>query len=230
MLDQAIRFGAILSQPEFSRSGVLLEVGSGQQGISAFMEERVIGVDIRFGGNPAQEITPIKASATALPLGDACFDRVICSDMLEHLTTDDRPRAIDELIRMTKGTLFLACPCGEAARRADEWLGKLYRFMDITPPGWLEEHLGRRIPDPEEITEALRRLGLSWREVPGESAITHVIVSLLIGFKFLNTFWRSIFQKRADRARRIASLGSFLGTSPYRRLWVVDCSKRKSFI
>lgn len=225
MLDQAIRFGAILSQPEFNQGGLLLEVGSGREGITVFVEEQVIGVDISFRGRPAQGIVPIKASATALPLRDAGFDRVVCSDMLEHLTTEDRPRAIDELVRVTKGTLFLACPCGEAARRADSFLSRLYGLLGTTRPEWLQEHLNKRIPGSKEITGGLKQSGISWLEVPGESAITHVIVSLLISAKFLNNIWRSLFITRAERAKRIASLGSFLGTSPYRRLWVVDCTK-----
>jgi hypothetical protein len=228
MLDQAIRFGAILSQPEFNRGGSLLEVGSGREGITAFTEDRVIGVDVRFVGGPAAGIIPVKASATALPLQDSCFDRVVCSDMLEHLTAEDRPQAIKELVRVTKKTLFLTCPCGEAARRTDDWIGEAYQFLKVKQPDWLTEHLERRLPDPEEITSALAESGLSWREVPGESTLAHLTVSLLIGLKFLNALWRSLFERRPDRAKWIASIGSFRADNLYRRLWVVDCAKEKS--
>jgi SAM-dependent methyltransferase len=70
------------------------------------------------------------ADVTALPFGDACFDAVICSEVLEHVPCHDR--AVQEIIRILKigGTLAISVP-----RRWPEtlmWaLSKAYR----TSPG-----------------------------------------------------------------------------------------------
>ncbi len=224
MLDQAIRFGAILAQPEFSASGSILEVGSGSLGITAFINEPVVGVDVCFNRAPAEGMKGITASVTALPFADRSFDRVICSDMLEHIPENVRPAAIKELIRVTRRTLFLACPCGEEARRMDGWLSRLYRFFTLPVPDWLEEHQAETIPDPEAIQSVLSESGVPYREIGGESALAHFVISLLISTKFMNNVWKSIFQDRPDRAVNAAHLARFPGSTAYRRLWIINAA------
>ena len=52
------------------------------------------------------------ASILALPYGDASFDRVMCLDVLEHLTFAEQPRALAELFRVLKpgGELLVSVP------------------------------------------------------------------------------------------------------------------------
>lgn len=224
MLDQAIRFGAILAQPEFEKGGNLLEVGSGSRGISALINEKVIAIDVAFTERPAPGMTAVKASATHLPLRGNCFDRAVCSDMLEHLVADQRSGAIAELLRVTRRTLFLACPCDEHARRTDERLARLYKTLRITPPEWLSDHLQKIIPDSQAIRNILAAQGANWREITGESAGAHFLVSLLISSKILNRFWALLFTNRADRAKRLGEWGWIRGRKHYRKLWVI-CKK-----
>lgn len=221
MLDQAIRYGAILAQPEFGENGRILEVGSGSRGLTVFIRDPVIGVDVGFREKPDALIMAIRAPATALPLRDKCLEQVVCSDVLEHMGKEDRPKAIEEMIRVTKGTFFLACPCGRGAHRIDRWLLRAYRVLSIKPPDWLEEHLRMGIPEPEDIRDVLKSQTLSWREEKGESTFVHAKVSLLISARFLNNLWSSIIRNRADLAGRIARWAKFPGVSPYRRLWIV---------
>lgn len=225
MLDQAIRFGVILAQPEFKRGGNLLEVGSGFRGISAFIRDAVVGVDIQFGDKPTAGVIAVRASATALPLRDGCFDRVVCSDMLEHLRAPERSTAIGELLRVTKRTLFLACPCDEGARQADDKLAKLYRLLRVQTPDWLEDHQQKGLPEAEAIRYVLRQCGVAWREIPGESTLTHLLVSMLISSRLLNRWWETIFSKKPHLAIRIAQMHLFSGIRRYRRLWVINIDK-----
>lgn len=221
MLDQAIRFGAILAQPEFEKGGSLFEVGSGSRGISAFVSEKVLAVDVDFPEPPAANMTAIRASATHLPLRAHAFDRVISSDMLEHLTAAQRGEAIGELLRVTSGCLFLACPCDAYARRTDERLARIYKNLGITAPEWLRDHLRNIIPDSEAIRSILKEQGANWREITGESAGAHFIVSLLISSKILNRFWSALFTNRADLAKKLGEWGWIRGRKHYRKLWVI---------
>jgi SAM-dependent methyltransferase len=53
-----------------------------------------------------------RGSLTALPFADASFDRVLCLDVLEHLTFADQPRALAELFRVVRpgGELLVTVP------------------------------------------------------------------------------------------------------------------------
>jgi hypothetical protein len=222
MLDQAIRFGAIISQPKFKSGGRLLEVGSGDEGISVFIDDPVIGADIAFRDVSNLAIKAIKASALKLPFGDAAFERVVCSDMLEHLAESDRAAAISELVRVTGGVLFLACPCGGPARWADNLLYGIYRILPVRTPDWLKEHIQRRIPDTKSIREAIGETGARYHEVKGESIFTHFIVSFLISSRILNNIWRNWYYKKPGKAKAAAVLGRWPWFFPYRRLWVIQ--------
>ncbi len=222
MLDQSLRFGAVLSQPEFNNGGTLLEVGSGPRGITAFVEDSVVGVDVHFSEKLSTGMTAIKASSTALPLQDESFDRVVCSDMLEHLSANERELAISELLRVTRKTLFLTCPCGEGSRRVDGWLAKLYQTLGIPMPDWLKEHLEKKVPDPEEIRDVLEEQKTTFSEHVRETTFIYLLVGLMSSSRILNKFWQSIFSGRPDRAKKLAKLNLFSEMAPCRRLWVVN--------
>ena len=55
------------------------------------------------GGFPCFQV----ASATSLPFGNKTFDTIISSDVLEHLSKEEVPFAVDELIRVGKRRLLL---------------------------------------------------------------------------------------------------------------------------
>ncbi|RJP72891.1 MAG: class I SAM-dependent methyltransferase [Candidatus Zixiibacteriota bacterium] len=222
MLDQAIRFGAILAQPEFEAAGRLLEVGSGFRGITAFVRQPVVGVDVNFSETPTATLTALRASATELPLKDRSFDGVVCSDMLEHLPEGTRAAAIREMLRVTRGALFLACPCGRSARRVDALLGRLYRALRVPLPAWLQEHLALGLPEPAAIRRALNETGARWREIPGENALMHFLVVLLISTRIFNRFWNCWLYRNPGAARRLGTSSLLSGRRLYRRLWVVQ--------
>ena len=51
-------------------------------------------------------------SLTALPYADAIFDRALCLDVLEHLTFEEQPKALEELHRVLArdGQLLVSVP------------------------------------------------------------------------------------------------------------------------
>lgn len=225
MLDKSLRFGAILLQPEFNRGGSLLEVGSGSKGIAAFVRDPVVGVDICFTEKPANGMIAIQASSAALPFADESFERVVSSDMLEHLDFEERALAIREMMRVTKRTLFITCPCGEGARLADRRLANLFSALRLPVQEWLKEHLDKRVPDPEEIEDTLHELNVEFKEIPLETIFLYSLVGLLSSNRGLNALWDSIFSGRPDRARSIAQWNLLPQLKSCRRLWVIDKSK-----
>jgi len=67
----------------------------------------IVGVDANYSSN---RVT--RGSVTALPFGDASFDRALCLDVLEHLSYEDQPRALADLARVLKpgGELLVSVP------------------------------------------------------------------------------------------------------------------------
>ena len=72
---------------------------------------------------PAARAAVTRGDATAMPFGDASFDRVIAAEVLEHIPADQR--AMDEIARVLR-------PGGLAA---------------ITVPAWLPERICWRLSD-----------------------------------------------------------------------------------
>jgi hypothetical protein len=124
-------------------------------------------------------------------------------------------------VRVTKGALFLAFPCDEAAREVDRRLFKLYQFFKVPTPEWLAEHQRYHLPDSKVVRELLTAEKVAWREVSGERSLTHFIVSLLISSKALNALWSMIFRNRPNRVLRMGSIPLLHGEPHYRLLWVV---------
>ena len=68
---------------------------------------RIDGIDPNYSSNRVQQ-----ASLTALPFDAGSFDRVLCLDVLEHLTFEEQPRALSEVFRVLKpgGQLLVSVP------------------------------------------------------------------------------------------------------------------------
>jgi SAM-dependent methyltransferase len=79
--------------------GVLVEEYAGRL--------RIEGIDEHYSSGFVR-----RGSLVALPYADAAFERVLCLDVLEHLTFEDQPRALAELRRVVAadGELLVSVP------------------------------------------------------------------------------------------------------------------------
>lgn len=101
----------------------VLDVGAGGGFLSVEMAQRgarVVALDLApralmaacneaaRRGLPAGQLTALAASAEHVPLADAAFDLVVCTDVLPHI--EDKRLVLDELGRLVKpgGRLFVA--------------------------------------------------------------------------------------------------------------------------
>ena len=142
----------------------VLEVGSGSGGAAEWLDHEIIGVDTSFertAERGRRNLVETPGSVTAIPLPDGSFDAVLCVEMLEHIPAEDRPRAIEELVRVLApgGRLILTFPSGAAARELDRWLADAYAARHGKPHPWATEHLALGAPDADEIAALARATG-----------------------------------------------------------------------
>jgi|GEM_PF-675856 len=134
--------------------GKILEVGSGDQGITPYLKKKVIGLDVNFSES-SPFLTQIAGSVTNLPFKDRDFDVVISVDMLEHIPRGDRGKAVIEIIRVAGKKAIIAVPCGdkldEAVKIYAEAFYKKYGYLHR----WLKEHAENPSPAKEEISDAI---------------------------------------------------------------------------
>jgi ubiquinone/menaquinone biosynthesis C-methylase UbiE/predicted nuclease with TOPRIM domain len=136
--------------------GRVLDVGCGMgELVHAFLRQGVdaTGVDVAQrcidDGNRRAPGRFQVGSVLELPFADASFETVVCTDMLEHLEEGDIARALDELVRVAKSTLFVCVSTRED--RDKRW------HLTIKPREWWErrfiERSVRKHPRSQSVLE-----------------------------------------------------------------------------
>ncbi|HJV48599.1 MAG TPA: methyltransferase domain-containing protein [Geothrix sp.] len=225
MINQLIRYEPALRW--IARSGFqkICEVGSGQNGICKFLDQKIVGMDINF--KDYQEQGEIRIHSNLAPIfGDILagtafrdqeFDLVICVDMLEHIPKSDRQRAIQEIIRIGKHA-FIALPEGHPAQACDRWLADFLVRRGRTPPEWLFEHLDHDFPEAFEVGRILDAIpDVVYTTYANDNVAFHKWVVLLEIYKFAR------FSDRISRHRWIGNLlRPFNAGQTYRRIYQVS--------
>jgi len=95
----------------------IIDIGSGKVGITSFLKQKVIGVDIAFDDNPSLGLLEEKLyNGSKLEYLDNSFDFVISVDTLEHIPRDGRREIIAEMLRIAKKYIIFAFPCSERSQ------------------------------------------------------------------------------------------------------------------
>lgn len=137
----------------------VLDVGSGGLGIAPYIGFKVTGIDIRFRPPFHENLERIKASAINIPFADNVFDAVIAVDAFEHLTVNQREKAVKEMLRCAKKLVIIAVPSGRLAYLQDKQLSRIYRRKFGKKYHFFEEQLKLGLPEESEIAEALNKTG-----------------------------------------------------------------------
>lgn len=211
MLNQLVRYAPVLRMLRTER-GSILEVGSGVDGISAYLRRPVVGLEISYYAAPGPYLRAVGGTATHLPFGDASFDVVLIMDTLEHVPGHLRARCLSEAMRVARRRIIVGGPMGEAARAADERLAAFYRARGIDVPDWLSEHLAERAPDAADIAEPLRAAGWDVRVRGNENLRAHLSLMRLetkpLAFKVLGRVRRHA-PRVATAVARALSFGPY---------------------
>ncbi|MCL4338863.1 methyltransferase domain-containing protein [Patescibacteria group bacterium] len=161
----ALRYLPIVK--EIRDSGVetlkILEVGSGGLGIAPYLKKPVTGVDINFRPPYFPLLKRVKASVTKLPFDNKTFDIVLSVDMLEHLDSYKRGRAIDEMVRVAREKVLIGVPCGEFSHRQDKVLYDYFKLHLGKSYDFFEEQIGFGLPDKEEIEKMISKSAKKFR-------------------------------------------------------------------
>ena len=131
---------------------------------------RIEGLDPNYSSTHVRQ-----GSLVALPYADGAFDRVLCLDVLEHLTLDDQPRALAELHRVLApgGELLVTVPNLAHLQSRVHFLlgGRLIRTASVA------KHPGDR--PIEEYLDLLARAGFRLTDRRGIFPTVPVLTRLI---------------------------------------------------
>ncbi|QWD48421.1 DUF4422 domain-containing protein [Polynucleobacter paneuropaeus] len=175
MINWKIRYAKIIKEnPELCNSDFsILEVGSGNFGISEFVQRKITGLEPIFNGEIGKLVEPITGSILQNNFKENEFDFVICIDVLEHLCHDDRKKALHEMLRIAKKKVLLSFPCGEVAMWGDENYANQLKNYGLPLPSWLQEHIENRLPKIVDIVSIINESGYQFSLIGNEGMMQH---------------------------------------------------------
>jgi SAM-dependent methyltransferase len=183
MINWAIRYQPIIEELRRRNPTIVLDVGSGSEGLSMFWKGKVIGVDIKFKRRPM--LLGVCSSSIELPFSRGTFPVVVSSDMLEHVPAKSRKVAVVEMARVCSQSLLIGFPSGSAAA---EMYQELASGMKSPLPSWLREHLELGLPDADEVSGWLEEAGWSIKTSWHESIPLHQKIMQLESWRPLSLF------------------------------------------
>lgn len=129
----------------------ILDVGSGDLGITPYYPLPITGVDTHFSSVKSPLIKPVVIKDVNLPFEDGEFDYVISVDMLEHVSAKEREKSISEMLRVAKKKIIVVVPIGRKAESQDKKLHKLYEKIHGESYVFLDDHVKNGLPSLEEM-------------------------------------------------------------------------------
>jgi ubiquinone/menaquinone biosynthesis C-methylase UbiE len=157
-IDRWIRYNNISKELFREPSNIILDVGPGSEGISAYYnKQKFILLDINQYSFEKIREGGVLADGNHLPFKNNAFKTVSCLDTLEHIPKKDRPKIVSELKRVTREKLVLSTVLES---KDGEFQGKTYdeKFLEAFQSrfGFKEEntweHIKNGHPTKDEIT------------------------------------------------------------------------------
>lgn len=224
-----LRYSPILKLIRDINPDLICEVGSGDFGIGPYLKKRFYGVDISFGKERSEYLIPRKYSAVSMPKSwSDKFDFCLSVDMLEHLSPEERSRAIGECVRVSRRCLCLAFPSGWLARKTDLILDKYYLLTHQKRLNFLVEHNKYPLPTVKDIVFDIKKAARKYHkqiykiDIFNNTSVLMYLLLLFLGFsenKYLTRLFRFAYYFRG-----ILSKINFL---PYRKIVVVGFENGK---
>jgi len=158
-LDVDLRYAPVLRHlREHAIEENILEVGSGDLGLAAYVATPVIAVDLAFSSAHLANQRAVVARGK-LPFRDRSFEIAVSLDALEHVPRESRQEFVNELIRVARRWVFIGVPEGEFARRHDLAMERYLEGHAGEPLNFLVEHRVHSIPLIGEVEEYIAGAG-----------------------------------------------------------------------
>ena len=141
------------------KSNKILEVGSGDLGITPYLKKKIIGLDINFSEIENKNLEKIKYQGGAFPFLNNSFDLVLNVDSLEHVKKENREDVVNEMFRVAKKYIIIIVPSGEKAERHDINIDNYFQKINKHRDKFLEEHVNNRLPQDKELQNIFVRAG-----------------------------------------------------------------------
>lgn len=144
----------------------ILEVGSGDFGLSTYLPEPIVKVDLKFSRASRPTIPKARGNTAKLPFKSGSFDLVFSVDLLEHLHPDLRLTALKEMVRVARKQVLAIFPCGEKSKRQDLELALEFQKRRNQSLDVLQAHEPLAFPEMRDIRnweKCLARETKSWR-------------------------------------------------------------------
>jgi dolichol-phosphate mannosyltransferase len=142
-------------------AGRSLDIGCGSSRILSGLKQG-IGADIelrKLRWARKYDKPLVNASVFALPFSDAAFDCVICSEVIEHITSGDAPFLEMRRVLREGGRLILGTPdYGRLSWRIIESF-----YHRLIPGGYADEHITHYVK--EELVRVMEKLGFVFTDV-----------------------------------------------------------------
>lgn len=160
------------SPQEHQRSLEILDVGGYEGKLAWFMPQHTKVTVLDQKPAPDEIKTNyIQADARRLPFADGSFDLVISSDMLEHVSPEDRLSIVREMQRVSRRYIILAAPFHSIYnQKAEEFINNQFKEYTGHDHPFLCEHLANGLPDLEQLEQYLANQPISYVKI-GEGNI-----------------------------------------------------------
>ncbi len=201
----------------------IAEVGSGSFGLGPYLKRDFTGFDLGFSKNKSKFLKPVISSATKVPVSyHNKFDLVVSVDMLEHLPVGERPKAIKNMVLLSRKYVFLAFPSGKKASRVDRVLDNYYLKTHHRRLGFLEEHLENPLPDLELTKNQLKQAVSDSKKTLVSLEVKNNTASwLYLSLLFLGFSQKSFLTRIYSLTFFIRDFLSIFKTFPYRKIIIL---------
>lgn len=173
MVDQVIRYNLIRKKFPPGKN-LFLEVGCGHGELLSWLNQdgsiKVFGCepsdDLYDASDEIKRSRLTKATGTNLPYQDNFFDCAFSSDVLEHVSPQDRIPFIKEMIRVTKPSGTIVFSVFMKVSFAFRMFGILHGVFANKIPKWYTEHVETTLPSYPDIVSTMeqecRNLSTTW--------------------------------------------------------------------
>lgn len=174
----------------------ILEVGSGDFGITVYLKRKITGIDVEFSGQGNGLVEKIEYNGNLFTFKNNEFDAVISVDALEHIAKEKRQNIINEILRTAKKAIILVVPCGKSAHKHDIKLSEYFYNIHKQQDKFLNEHVCNGLPEIDEmvvmINQAAEKLNKKINIAPVKKMLNLRIRYFIMKCKISKNFILSI--------------------------------------